>query len=92
MSNQEQMILIPMPLPEYRKLIREEINAALDQREPGRKKRFYDFSEACEYLGIAAPTMYKLTSNKLIRFCKSGRKLRFTQEQLDEHLEKSTDK
>lgn len=53
------------------------------------KEKKYNHSEASKYLGIAASSLYKLTSSKQIKYHKGGLKRSkniFTKEDLDKYL------
>ena len=53
-------------------------------------KEVLNFNDACSYLDISAPHLYKLTSQKSIpHFCPQGKKLYFNRTELDEWLQRN---
>lgn len=50
------------------------------------KKSFIDFKEACNFLGISASCLYKYRMNNIIPYYKTGKKLYFKKEELENWL------
>ncbi len=89
MANQERIIMLSLPLDEFKQIIRDEMTAVLELKQPTKRKKYFNFKEAIEYLGCAKSTLYRDTSKKRIEFYKRGRALLFTQDQLDDYLQKN---
>ncbi len=52
-------------------------------------QEFITSKEACEFLGIKPPTLYKLTSNRAISFYKpNGKMMYFDKGELEEYITK----
>jgi hypothetical protein len=77
---------------DLRKLIREEM-AGIAKTEP-KKKEYYSIDEAVKYLNdkglsISKPSLYQHTAKGTIEYGRAGeRKLVFTEQQLDDFIEK----
>ena len=81
-------ILISIPFEDFEKKLREiiisELTEALNKREP---KKFYTLKEAAVRTNKATSTLYTHACQGKLAFIKSGRQLRFTEEQLVAYLE-----
>lgn len=53
------------------------------------KHAMYDFATAAEILGISEHTLRRWTAQKRLRFYKIGGRVRFTDEHLEEFLNRS---
>lgn len=52
------------------------------------KKSFIGFKEACNFLGISASCLYKYRMNNIVPYYKTGKKLYFKIEELEDWLVK----
>jgi excisionase family DNA binding protein len=50
------------------------------------ENEFLNFSQTCEYLGLAAATLYTKTSSGSISFYRTGKKLIFKKSELEEFI------
>ncbi len=50
-------------------------------------KHYFNVKELSEYINLSSSTIYKKTSARLIPFSKSGKKLLFKREAIDEWLQ-----
>ena len=80
-------ILISIPFDDFEKKLKEiifsAVTEALDKREI---KKFYTLKEAAERTNKAPSTLYTHVCQGKLGFLKSGRQLRFTEEQLVAYL------
>jgi len=55
-------------------------------KNPSQQKKILSLKEASEYLSLSKSSLYKLTSVGKLGFYKTGKKIYFKREQLDEYL------
>jgi excisionase family DNA binding protein len=53
-------------------------------------KKYFNLTEAANYLGISKSSLYKKTASHLIPFIKPGKKILFNREVIDQWLEQFT--
>lgn len=87
----EGIIFTQLSISEIRAIIREEVSSVLEKRNINEvaekeQERIITFQEACDFLKIAAPTLYKYTSKSMIPHIKKGRKLYFNKSTLIDWL------
>jgi excisionase family DNA binding protein len=49
-------------------------------------KPFMDFQETCVFLGVSASCLYKYRMNNIVPYYKTGKKLYFKKEDLEQYL------
>lgn len=54
------------------------------------QERWYSIKEACAYLGVSQPTIFRWMKQGLLSFYKVGGSTRFSKESLDAFIEKTT--
>lgn len=87
----ESIVFTQLTIEEIRKLLREEIQNALEdhipaQQLPKDKAEYMNIRQLSGYIELAVPTIYNLVSKGEIPHIKRGKKLRFEQEKIDEWL------
>ena len=74
--------------------IREAVEAAISDRLPdiirrATRKQNYTTAEAADYLGISKRSLFHLKQSGQLAYSQHGRKVIYTVEELDEHLQKN---
>jgi excisionase family DNA binding protein len=59
------------------------------QKQPETHPEFLNITQASEYLQIAKQTIYGLTASRKIPHCKTGKRLYFKTEELDDYISKN---
>ena len=81
-------ILVPYSKNEFRDLIKDSVGELLAENSSKHKSidNYLNLKEASEFLNLAKPTIYTLTSKRLIPFMKKGKKLYFKKSELEKWL------
>lgn len=86
----EQIVLSPIPLNDFRAIIGEEVQAALQlmqpstpkQPEPATLPQLITRKEAAKFLGISLPTLHKYTQDGIIPAYRLGAHVRYKADEL----------
>lgn len=81
----QNLILVPYTKNEFKELIKDSVSEILTENATNKKdQNFYlNIKEACDFLNLARPTIYSLTSKRKIPFIKKGKKLYFKKSDLE---------
>lgn len=84
----ENLILVPYTKSEFKELIKNSVSEILTENATNKKEQnFYmNIKETCSFLNLTRPTIYGLTSKRLIPYMKKGKKLYFLKSQLEQWL------
>jgi excisionase family DNA binding protein len=84
----ENIIVLPFSKREFKEFLKESMNEILNEKNSRNKSEdvYINLKDACEFLNLAKPTIYTLTSKRLIPFIKKGKKLYFKKSDLENWL------
>ncbi len=86
----QDLVLISIPETTIKNIVEQAVKKALSEYEATKdhadQKTVFNFSEACQYLGISESHGYRLTSKGQIPFSKRGKRNFFNKAKLDEWL------
>lgn len=86
----EALELILPPIKEWiKEVIRDEVLAALEEdRERKKPDKMYNRDEVCELLHISKPTLWKKTANGDIKATRIGRRVLYSEDEIQKYLER----
>jgi excisionase family DNA binding protein len=91
----EKLLLTQISLPEFRKLLREEVRKVITEErliEHAEEKEIINVEEAAELMGLAKQTMYVKCSNKEIPYYKRYGRIYFKRSALTDFIDKKLEK